>query len=51
VKHATPRRLAAEFLDIVRGYPHLRVLLGIDKAPSSGEMRSRVESAVRHVLG
>jgi TetR/AcrR family transcriptional regulator, mexJK operon transcriptional repressor len=51
VKHATPRRLAEEFLDIVRGYPHLRVLLGIDRAPSSSEMRGRVESAVRHVLG
>ena len=50
VKHATPRRLAEEFLDIVRGYPHLRVLLGIDRAPSRNELRSRVESAVRHVL-
>jgi TetR/AcrR family transcriptional repressor of mexJK operon len=50
-KHATPRRLAEDFLDLVRGYPHLRVLLGIDRAPSRSEMRSRVESAVRHVLG
>jgi TetR/AcrR family transcriptional repressor of mexJK operon len=40
-----------EFLDLICGYPHLRVLLGVEKAPSRSEMRSRVESAVRHVLG
>ena len=51
VKHTTPRRLAEEFLDIIRGYPHLRVLLGVEKAPSRSEMRGRVESAVRHALG
>jgi TetR/AcrR family transcriptional regulator, mexJK operon transcriptional repressor len=51
VKYATPRRLAEEFLDLVRGYPHLRVLLGIDRAPSRSELRARGESAVRHVLG
>lgn len=50
-RHSTPRRLAEDFLDLVRGYPHLRVLLGIDRRPSRREMRSRVESAVRHVLG
>jgi TetR/AcrR family transcriptional repressor of mexJK operon len=49
-KHATPRRLAEDFLDLVRGYPHLRLLLGVAKAPSRAEMRSRIESAVRHVL-
>ncbi len=50
-KRSTPRRLAEEFLDLVRGYPHLRVLLGLDRRPSRREMRDRVDSAVRHVLG
>jgi TetR/AcrR family transcriptional regulator, mexJK operon transcriptional repressor len=50
-RHTPPKRLAEEFLDLIRGYPHLRALLGVEKAPSRGEMRSRIESAVRHVLG
>jgi TetR/AcrR family transcriptional regulator, mexJK operon transcriptional repressor len=49
-RHATPKQLAEEFLDLIRGYPHLRALLGVEKAPSRREMRSRVETAVRHVL-
>src|SRR5215471_3370464 len=50
-RHSTPRRLAEEFLDLLRGYPHLRALLGVGKSPSRAEVRSRVECAVRHVLG
>jgi TetR/AcrR family transcriptional regulator, mexJK operon transcriptional repressor len=50
-RHSTPRRLAEEFLDLLRGYPHLRVLLGIDKSPSCAEVRGRIACAVRHVLG
>ena len=50
-RHSTPRRLAEEFLDLLRGYPHLRVLLGVGKSPSRAEVRSRIECAVRHVLG
>jgi TetR/AcrR family transcriptional repressor of mexJK operon len=50
-RHSSPRRLAEEFLDLVRGYPHLRALLGVGKSPTRGEMRSRIECAVRHVLG
>jgi TetR/AcrR family transcriptional repressor of mexJK operon len=46
-----PRQLAEEFLDLVRGYPHLRALLGVGKSPTRTEMRSRIECAVRHVLG
>ena len=49
--HSTPRRLAEEFLDLVRGYSHLRALLGVDRAPSRRDMNSRIASAVRHVLG
>jgi TetR/AcrR family transcriptional regulator, mexJK operon transcriptional repressor len=50
-RQSTPRRLAEEFLDLVRGYPHLRALLGVYKSPSQGELRSRIACAVRHVLG
>jgi TetR/AcrR family transcriptional repressor of mexJK operon len=50
-KHGSPRALAEEFLDLIRGYPHLRMLLGIDKRPSKSELRRRVDSAVRHLLG
>jgi TetR/AcrR family transcriptional repressor of mexJK operon len=50
-RQSTPRRLAEEFLDLVRGYPHLRALLGVDTSPSRDEMRSRIACAVRHVLG
>src|SRR5262245_11386741 len=45
-----PRRAAEEFLELLRGYAHLRALLGIEKAPSAQEIGARVESAVRHVL-
>jgi TetR/AcrR family transcriptional repressor of mexJK operon len=47
----SPRRLAEEFLDLIRGYPHLRVLLGVDKRPSESEMRQRIDRAVQHLLG
>jgi TetR/AcrR family transcriptional regulator, mexJK operon transcriptional repressor len=50
-RSSSPRRLAEEFLDLIRGYPHLRALLGVGKSPTRGEMRSRIECAVRHVLG
>jgi TetR/AcrR family transcriptional regulator, mexJK operon transcriptional repressor len=50
-RRGTPRRLAEEFLDLIRGYPHLRLLLGIDKAPSPRELQHRIDGAVRHVLG
>jgi TetR/AcrR family transcriptional repressor of mexJK operon len=49
--HSSPRLLAEEFLDLVRGYPHLRALLGVDGAPSRREMARRIAGAVRHVLG
>jgi TetR/AcrR family transcriptional regulator, mexJK operon transcriptional repressor len=50
-RRTTPRRLAEEFLDLIRGYPHLRLLLGIDKAPSPRELQHRIDGAVRHLLG
>jgi TetR/AcrR family transcriptional repressor of mexJK operon len=46
-----PRRSAEEFLELLRGYAHLRVLLGLQKAPSARELEERIDGAVRHVLG
>jgi TetR/AcrR family transcriptional regulator, mexJK operon transcriptional repressor len=46
-----PRRTAEEFLELLRGYAHLRVLLGLEKAPTAREIDERIEGAVAHVLG
>jgi TetR/AcrR family transcriptional repressor of mexJK operon len=46
-----PRRSAEEFLELLRGYSHLKMLLGIEKAPSARDIDARIDSAVRHLLG
>jgi TetR/AcrR family transcriptional regulator, mexJK operon transcriptional repressor len=45
-----PVRTAEEFLELLRGYGHLRVLLRINKALAPREVEARIEGAVRHVL-
>jgi len=45
-----PVRTAEEFLELLRGYAHLRVLLKIDNAPTRHEIVARLKGAVRHVL-
>jgi TetR/AcrR family transcriptional regulator, mexJK operon transcriptional repressor len=45
-----PRRSAEEFLELLRGYAHLRLLLGLDKRPSARDIKARIDSAVGHVL-
>lgn len=45
-----PVRAAEEFLELLRGYGHLRVLLKISKGLSPQEVEARIEGAVRHVL-
>ena len=45
-----PVRTAEEFLELLRGYGHLRVLLRIDKALAPHEIEARIQGAVRHVL-
>ena len=45
-----PRRTAEEFLELLRGYAHLRVILGIERYPSRQEVKLRIDSAIRHVL-
>jgi TetR/AcrR family transcriptional regulator, mexJK operon transcriptional repressor len=49
-KISSPRRTAEEFLELLRGYAHLRVLLGLGKPPSGAELGERIEGAIRHVL-
>jgi TetR/AcrR family transcriptional repressor of mexJK operon len=44
------RRAAEEFLELLRGYAHLRVLLGLETAPSRREVEARVAAAVQHIL-
>jgi TetR/AcrR family transcriptional repressor of mexJK operon len=45
-----PVRAAEEFLELLRGYAHLRVLLQIERAPNKREIALRIQAAVRHVL-
>ena len=45
-----PRRTAEEFLELLRGYAHLRVLLGVQKTLSAQELEENIESAVQHIL-
>jgi TetR/AcrR family transcriptional regulator, mexJK operon transcriptional repressor len=47
---ADPVRTAEEFLELLRGYGHLRVLLKLNKALTPLEIKSRIDGAVRHVL-
>jgi TetR/AcrR family transcriptional repressor of mexJK operon len=45
-----PRRTAEEFLELLRGYAHLRVLLGVQKTLSTHELEENIEGAVQHIL-
>ena len=45
-----PRRTAEEFLELLRGYAHLRVLLGVQKTLSAQELEENIEGAVQHIL-
>ncbi|HEX7008201.1 MAG TPA: TetR/AcrR family transcriptional regulator C-terminal domain-containing protein [Alphaproteobacteria bacterium] len=45
-----PWRAAEEFLELLRGYSHLRLLLGIQSRHSERELAERVERAVSHLL-
>jgi TetR/AcrR family transcriptional regulator, mexJK operon transcriptional repressor len=47
---ADPWRASEEFLELLRGYAHLRLLLGLDKRPSARDIKERIEAAVAHVL-
>ena len=45
-----PLRTAEEFLELLRGYAHLRILLHVSKVLLPREVEARIEGAVRHVL-
>jgi TetR/AcrR family transcriptional repressor of mexJK operon len=45
-----PVRTAEEFLELLRGYGHLRVMLKVSKSLSPREIEARIEGAVRHIL-
>lgn len=47
---ADPVRTAEEFLELLRGYGHLRMLLKLSDGPQPAEIEARIEGAVRHVL-
>lgn len=44
------RRAAEEFLEVLRGYAHLRLLLGVGAAPSAKERAARIQRALAHLL-
>ena len=43
---ADPRKSAEEFFELVRGYTHLRLLLGVDAAPDAAARAAQVDRAV-----
>jgi TetR/AcrR family transcriptional repressor of mexJK operon len=44
------RRTAEEFLELLRGYSHLKALLGLQKSPTPREISERIDAAVGLVL-
>jgi TetR/AcrR family transcriptional repressor of mexJK operon len=46
-----PRRNAEEFLELLRGYAHLRLLLGVAEYPSRSEIEKRIRGAIELVFG
>ncbi len=45
-----PQRAAEEFLELLRGYAHLRALLGIAPAPTRRDFELRIDDAIRRLL-
>ena len=45
-----PQRAAEEFLELLRGYPHLRLLLGVGPRPRESEFAARIDDAVERLL-
>lgn len=50
LKVSNPRRSAEEFLELLRGYAHLRVMLGLQRVPSLREISQRIDAAIGHVM-
>ncbi len=45
-----PVRAAEDFLGLVRGYDHLRVLLGVDRGPDRDALAGRIDLAIGHFV-
>src|SRR5689334_2348419 len=50
LKVKNPRLAAEEFLELLRGYDHMRALLRVGGGPSPRRVNERVERAIEHVL-
>jgi TetR/AcrR family transcriptional regulator, mexJK operon transcriptional repressor len=50
LKIKDPRLAAEEFLELLRGYDHMRALLRVGGGPSPRRVNQRVERAIEHVL-
>lgn len=50
LKIKDPRLAAEEFLELLRGYDHMRALLRVGGSPSARRSRERVERAIAHIL-
>jgi TetR/AcrR family transcriptional repressor of mexJK operon len=50
LKVKSPRLAAEEFLELLRGYDHMRALLRVGAAPTPRQVRERIERAIEHVL-
>lgn len=47
---ADPRKAAEAFFELVRGYTHLRLLLGVEQPPDASGIEKRVDSAIARFL-
>lgn len=50
LKIKNPRLAAEEFLELLRGYDHMRALLRVGRDPSPRAVKQRIERAINHVL-
>ena len=50
LKVKDPRLAAEEFLELLRGYDHMRALLHVGAPPSLRRVNERIERAIDHVL-
>ncbi len=50
VPRARAAELAAEFLSVLRGYEHMRALLGLEAPPDQAQRERQVDRAVAHLM-
>ncbi len=50
LKIEDPQHAAEEFMELLRGYEHMRALLRVETAPSPRKFNERIERAMRHLL-